>query len=203
MPSSQSSLLYNETTVISDLFRANVRNKSDVNPFYSEQFRICPGCSGVVRFIKESSHDDDYRAHSKLSSNKWPIDDDNFITTGDFSAHVISCLKKLLNEYGLSKPLEDGFSDLNPDSCDHEKILIDFMSELSHFATGFPKQATRSFIQSAECFPYLLVENDVPVGYCSVTERYAYSRGNHWFFEDDDVPRIENLDDCGRFCRGL
>ncbi len=193
MSENRSSLVYGETVVISDLIAANFSSESKLKPFYAEQYRICPGCSGIMRFVKKSSDDEDYTAHSILY--RWSLVGDDIEETGDFSGHVASCLEKLHTDYGLSNPFEDGFINLNPDSLEHEIRLIDFMSTLSQKATGFPKQATRSFIENAECFPYLFVENNVPVGYCSITERFAYSKGDFWCFEPDDMDRIENLDE--------
>ena len=79
MPSIHSSLLYNETRVISDLFEVNLRQKDDEG-WFSEQFRICPGCSSVIRYVKEASDIEEFTSDVEFLFDEfdWVTDTKNW-----------------------------------------------------------------------------------------------------------------------------
>ena len=202
MPSSQSSLLYNETTVISDLFKANIRSKSDVNPFYSEQIRICPGCSSVIRYVKETSDLEEFTSDVEFLFDgfEWVTDPADWrpisikrriasirmlhpllpenielTTIDDFNQHVSECCQ------GYSVLLhEDGITEINDSDVKYTKRIPDLMYYLSKKENGYLWNVDGLWGEDSNIpvNTFVLFESNIPVAYCAVSEYYAFSKND-------------------------
>lgn len=208
MPSIHSSLLYNETRVISDLFEVNLRQKDDEG-WFSEQFRICPGCSSVIRYVKEASDIEEFTSDVEFLFDEfdWVTDTKNWepesysrrdasirmlhpllpenielTTIDDFNQHVSGCYQ----EFSVFLH-EDGIIEINDSDKKYAKRIPDLMCYLSKKENGYHWN-TDGLWDDDSMIPvssFVLFESNIPVAYCAVSEYYAFSKNDDI---DDGLP---------------
>ena len=208
MPSSQSSLLYNETRVISDLFEVNLRQKDDEG-WISEQFRICPGCSSVIRYIKETSNLEEFtsdveflfdgfewvtdtaewmpdylkRRNASIRMLRPPLSGKIELTTiDDFNQHVSECYQ----DFSVFLH-EDGITEINDSDNKYTKRIPDLMYYLSKKENGYHWNDDGLWGENSNIpvNTFVLFESNIPVAYCAVSEYYAFSKNDDI---DDGMP---------------
>lgn len=201
MPSIHSSLLYNKTIVISDLFDVNLRQRGDEG-WFSEQFRICPGCSSVIRYVKETSDLEEFTSDVEFLFDgfEWVTDPADWrpisikrriasirmlhpllpenielTTIDDFNQHVSECCQ------GYSVLLhEDGITEINDSDDKYTKRIPDLMYYLSKKENGYNWDSDGLWGDDSNIpvNTFVLFESNIPVAYCAVSEYYAFSKND-------------------------
>ena len=215
----QSSLFYNETVVISDLFSANIRKKNQ-KAWFSEQFRICPGCTRIVRFVKASSDSLEFRADPKFLFEDFEYiikpqlfqseermrkeasiqiltsmfnDGEEIDTMEDFKNHVSSCLSSNQNPFQV----EDGIWNVDDFAPKFEQRMINLMYFFSKKENNYHYDVSGLWGGNDYRFKWtpshLLVENGIPVGYCAVSHFFAFSKENSWLFSEEEPDENNNI----------
>jgi len=196
-----SSLLYNETTVISNFSEVCSRQSIEEECF-SEEFRICPGCCGIIRFVKEKSEVEIFNPDIDFLFDEfsWIKEKNNWqpeslrrrdacirmlhpnlpekieITSlKDFTEHVIGC------HQGFSEFLhEDGVEEINGENDVCSKRISNLMRYLSRKENDY--QWNNSGLWDIDSLvpvsTFVSFEDGIPVSYCAVSEYYAFSKNN-------------------------
>lgn len=193
----RSYLLYNETKVISNFSELCPRQRPGKD-WFSEEFRICPSCCGIIRFVYDKSESIIPRAdvnflfdefnwinEPSFSPESWNRRNASILmlhpnlpkkieitSPNDFTDHVIKCHQDFSEFLHL-----DGLKGINDDDDAYCKRIPNLMYFLSKKENNYLWN-DGGLWDKESLIPVntiVLFESNIPIAYCAFSEYYAFS----------------------------